>query len=161
MYGSIKEAGGITGYQESLIPFDWLTGTTDMLLFSVRRGSAVIGQVDSIFGIPIEEGDVLTTHCPAGSVLPDGTVCVGDVAGLGVQLPGIFTAAEQLGLATVRSGTGASWGVVNEAYGVDIWADDLDALDQLSVPTPGTLSLLLFGFGGLAAAARRRRGPAA
>ncbi|MEZ5975726.1 MAG: hypothetical protein R3E96_13060 [Planctomycetota bacterium] len=43
-----------------------------MLLFSVRRGSWVIGQPDSIFGIPIEEGDILTTPLPTamGGVSP-------------------------------------------------------------------------------------------
>jgi hypothetical protein len=144
----------IDGYQASIVPFDWIDGTTDMLLFSVRRGSALIGFLDSIFGVPIEEGDILTTPCPAGSVLPDGTVCAGG------SLPGIFTAAEWLGLATVRShlllGTDiASYGVINPAYGIDVWADDLDAVDQ--VPEPGTLALLMAGLGGLAGVRRRRK----
>jgi hypothetical protein len=141
---------GIPGYQVSDIPFDWLTGATDMLLFSVRRGSDVIGRLDSIFGQPIEEGDILTTPCPAGSTLPDGTICVGG------PTPGIFTAAEWLGLATVRSGTAASWGIINPAYGTDSWADDLDALDQ-KIPVPGTLALLGLGLSGFAALRRRRR----
>ncbi len=140
---------GQAGYQPSSVPFDWMGGSTDMLLFSVRRGSALIGLLDSIFGISIEEGDVLTTPCAAGSVLGSGVVCTGG------GLPGIFTAAEQLGLATVRSGVFASYGVVNPAYGADQWADDLDALDQ--VPVPGTLALLAFGFGGGLIARRRRR----
>ena len=135
---------GIDGYQESIIPFDWLTGTTDMLLYSVRRNSAIIGSLDSIFGIPIEEGDILTTPCPAGSVLPNGVVCAGGPA------PGIFTAAEWLGLATVRSGTAFSWGIINPQWGVDVWADDLNAYDQVVIPVPGTFALLLAGFGGLA-----------
>ena len=117
---------GIDGYQASVVPFDWVGGATDMLLYSVRRNSAIIGTLDSIFGIPIEEGDILTTPCPAGTVLPDGTVCAGGPA------PGIFTAAEWLGLATVRSGTGASWGVINPQYGQDVWADNLDAYDQVA-----------------------------
>ncbi len=146
---------GIAGYQASMIPFDWLTGATDMLLYSVRRNSSIIGLnpsglVDSIFGIPIEEGDILTTPCAAGATLPDGTVCVGGPA------PGIFVAAEALGLATVRGGTAASWLVPNANWqGQDVWADDLDAYDQ--VPVPGTLVLLMAGFGGLAGMGVRRR----
>jgi hypothetical protein len=121
---------GVAGYQRSVTPFDWLTGGTDMLLFSVRRNSAVIGMIDSILGLAIEEGDILTTPCPVGSVLPNGVVCKGGAT------PGIFTAAEWLGLATVRSGNGKSWGMVNPIYGQDLWADDLDALDQVVVAAP-------------------------
>ncbi len=92
-------------FQASQAPNDWLTGGTDMLLFSVRRGSAVIGMPDSIFGIPIEEGDILTTPLPAtlGGVSP---------------FPGIFVAAENLNLATVRAGFFP-------------FADDLNALDSV------------------------------
>ncbi|MFT4649003.1 MAG: hypothetical protein ACI9X4_002237 [Glaciecola sp.] len=95
-------------FQPSLTPMDWLTGSTDMLLFSVRRGSAVIGMPDSIFGIPIEEGDILTTPLPTG---------FGGVS----PFPGIFYAAERLGLGTIRSGT-----VVGSNF-----ADDLNALDSV------------------------------
>ncbi|MDA1266228.1 MAG: hypothetical protein O2816_14195 [Planctomycetota bacterium] len=92
-------------FEPSLVPYDWFGGGTDMLLFSVRRGSAVIGMPDSIFGIPIEEGDILTTPLPTflGGVSP---------------FPGLFIAAEKLGLGTVRSGTAML------PHG-----DDLDALD--------------------------------
>ncbi|MCA9001619.1 MAG: hypothetical protein KDB61_06835 [Planctomycetes bacterium] len=95
-------------FQPSLQPFDWLTGSTDMLLFSVRRGSAVIGMPDSIFGIPIEEGDILTTPLSTafGGVSP---------------FPGIFYAAERLGLGTIRSGT-----AIGSNFG-----DDLNALDSV------------------------------
>jgi hypothetical protein len=92
-------------YQPSQSPFDWLPGddgaTTDMLMFSVRRGSAVIGKIDSILGLKIEEGDILTTPLAGGPT----------------PYPGIFIAAENLGLATVRSGTAALFG------------DEVDALD--------------------------------
>jgi hypothetical protein len=40
-----------------------------MLIFSVRRGSAVIGKPDSIFGFPIEPGDLLIPPV-AGGVSP-------------------------------------------------------------------------------------------
>ncbi|HPF13475.1 MAG TPA: hypothetical protein PLJ12_04345, partial [Planctomycetota bacterium] len=93
-------------YQPSLSPYDWLGGARDMLLFSVRRGSAVIGMPDSIFGIPIEEGDILTTP-----LLP----FLGGVS----PFPGIFIAAENLGIATVRSGTAQGF-----------FGDDLTALDS-------------------------------
>jgi hypothetical protein len=80
---------GIDGYQPSQILFDWLpSGGSDMLLFSVRRGSAVIGRLDSIQGLPISEGDLLG---PPPS-------------GLTHQNPGIYVAAESMGLSTSRSG---------------------------------------------------------
>ena len=56
----------------------------DTLLFSVRRGSAVIGVLDSAFAVPIEEGDILTI--PTGPGLA----------------PAIFIGAEALGLSTAR-----------------------------------------------------------
>lgn len=92
-------------FQPSFTPLDWNGGNTDMVLFSVRRGSRVIGVPDSIFGIPIEEGDVLTT--PLGGI--PGTP------------PGIMIAAENLGLVTRRS-MGVPFG------------DDLDALDIVRRP---------------------------
>lgn len=61
-------------------------GAPDMLLFSVRRGSAVIGLTDSQFGLPIEPGDILINPATPG------------------QRPRIFIAAENLGIATARSG---------------------------------------------------------
>jgi hypothetical protein len=80
-------------FEPSQTPCDWvaplhgLVGPTDMLLFSVRRGSAVVGMPDSIFGLPIEPGDLLTTP-KAGGLSP---------------FPGIYVAAEDLGLATTRT----------------------------------------------------------
>lgn len=98
---------GSGAFEPSMQPYDWLGGGSDMVLFSVRRGSAVIGMPDSIFGIPIEEGDILTTPLPTafGGVSP---------------FPGIFIAAENIGLGTMRSGT---------AMGNT--GDDLDALDLM------------------------------
>jgi hypothetical protein len=75
-------------FQPSQNPYDWANGTHDMLLFSVRRGSLVIGQPDSIFGLPIEPGDILTAP---------QTALIGST-------PGIFIGAENLGLSTARSG---------------------------------------------------------
>jgi hypothetical protein len=92
----ILRENGAPGYQPSQHPYDWDPPAgggpaTDMLLFSVRRGSAVIGRRDSIFGLPIEPGDILTTPLPTamGGVSP---------------FPGIFIAAENLGLQTTRFG---------------------------------------------------------
>jgi hypothetical protein len=107
----------------------------DTLLFSVRRGSAVIGALDSCQATPIEEGDILTF--PFG---PPGTPC-------------IFIAAEALGLATVRSGTN-----------VLPTGDELDALDIMPhvVPAHPTwvlapLAALLLGTGLWLAQRRRQR----
>jgi len=90
-------------YQPSQEPFDWHGGATDMLLFSVRRGSTLVTSwdvVDSRLGIPIVEGDIL---CPP-------------VAGGQSPYPGIFIPAEMLGLRTWRD-----FPVLAQ--------DDLDALD--------------------------------
>lgn len=79
---------GVPGYQPPTGPFSWIgAGATDMIFFSVRRGSAVIGAPDSIFGIPIEESDVLVP--PFGGASP---------------FPGIWIAGENLGLGTLRGG---------------------------------------------------------
>ncbi len=66
--------------------FPWLYGG-DMVLFSVRRGSAVIGMPDSLSGTPICEGDILMPPVFGGTY------------------PAILIPAEALGLATLRSGT--------------------------------------------------------
>lgn len=100
---------GFPGYQPSAVPYDWIPGPgvfpTDMLLFSVRRGSPVVGLPDSFFGIPIEPGDILTTPL-AGGASP---------------FPAIFVAAEWLGLRTTRT------------HGIAI-PDELDALDSRGIP---------------------------
>lgn len=88
-------------FDPSKTPYDWGPGGADMVLFSVRRGSPVIGLPDSIFGLPICEGDILTTPLDTalGGVSP---------------FPGIFCAAENLGL---------------RGRGTGNFADDLNALD--------------------------------
>ena len=95
-------------YQPSQQPLDWLGGNTDMLLFSVRRASAVIGAPDSLWGAPIEEGDIL---CPP-------------VAGGMSPFPGIMIPAEMIGLGTVRSGTQEpNLGFADDLNALDLWAD--------------------------------------
>lgn len=89
-------------YQPITVPYGWVSGGSDMLVFSVRRGSAVIGMPDSIFGLPIEEGDLL--------IPPTATS--------GSPLPGIFIPAEALGLGTRRAGFGN-------------FGDDLTAADSI------------------------------
>jgi hypothetical protein len=89
-------------------PYSWFAAApTDMVFFSVRRGSAIIGTPDFFFGVQITEGDILMPPPAAG--LP----------------PGIWVHAETLGLCTFRPAVGptcpaAPWGVVS---------DDLNALD--------------------------------
>jgi hypothetical protein len=99
----------------------------ELILFSVRRDSAVIGVPDSLFGVPIEEGDVLTVPAFVGG------------------FPALFIAAESLGLATIRSGAAGPFG-----------SDDLDALDVKLVPEPGGLTALAPGIAMLALLYRRR-----
>ncbi len=99
----IVRENGTPGFQPSLIPNDWMGGATDMVLFSVRRGSSLIGSPDSIFGIPITEGDILTTPMVGGAS----------------NLPGIYIAAENLGLI---------------ARIIGMPNDDLDALSILRAP---------------------------
>ena len=97
---------GVAGFQKSSAPYDWTTGASDMLLFSVRRGSAIIGTPDSIFGAPIEPGDILIAPFSGQPGTP----------------PGIFFSAESLGLATTRANPILTHG------------DDLNALDIASAP---------------------------
>ncbi|MFN0009506.1 MAG: hypothetical protein ACKVXR_16530 [Planctomycetota bacterium] len=86
-------------YQPALAPYDWVDGSSDMLIFSVRRGSQVVGQSDSIFGIPIMPSDLLLPPFPGAASL------------LGPGKPGVFIAGENLGLSTSRAGGG---GLVDE-----------------------------------------------
>ena len=72
-------------YDPVLGPYSWISSGTDMLIYSVRRGSRIIGAIDSFCGVPIEEGDLLIPPPSPG------------------MTPMIFIAAEALGLATARS----------------------------------------------------------
>lgn len=101
----ILAENGVGGFQPSAVAYDWVGGATDMLLFSVRRGSAVVGAPDSRFGAPIEPGDILTMPLS----IPNG--------GNGNGNPSIFIAAEVIGLATARTD------------GV-LFGDDLSAMDK-------------------------------
>ncbi len=87
--GLILAENGTGVFEPSMLPYDWLGGATDMLLFSVRAESMLVGAPDSISLAPIEPGDVLTTPL-VGGLTP---------------FPGILYPAEMFGLGTVRSGT--------------------------------------------------------
>ncbi len=106
---------GVPGYQPSPGPFGWLgaAGGADMLLFSVRRTSFVVGMPDSMFGIPIEPGDILMPPV-AGGLSP---------------FPGIFIAAEWLGIPTTRSGAANPGNL-----------DALDTVRQAQAGTPYCMS---------------------
>ena len=109
----------------------------DPILFSVRQGSAIIGTPDSIFGAPIEAGDVLTDPAMAAKIMAE--------AGLSSPnpgLPGIIISAEQLGLLTNR--------VHQVPFG-----DDLNALDATPIPEPTTMAMLAVG--GVLSLVRRKR----
>ncbi|MBK7874186.1 MAG: hypothetical protein IPJ77_00260 [Planctomycetes bacterium] len=97
----IVHENGVPGYQKSTALYDWLPaapgGPKDMVVFSVRRGSNVIGTLDFLQNLPIEEGDLL----------------VPPPLGLATLPPGIVITAENLGLRTRRAGYAQ--------------ADDLDA----------------------------------
>ncbi len=82
----ILAENGVPGYQPSKAPYDWSPSGahTDMLLFSVRRGSDVIGRLDSLMGEPIEEGDLLVPP-PSGSNGNPGILIPGEAMGLSTQ----------------------------------------------------------------------------
>lgn len=108
----------------------WLNGASDMVLFSVREGSWVVGKPDSLSGAQIEPGDVLVPPVPGGVSAN----------------PGILIPAEALGLATRRSGNGFF-------CAGQMAADDLDGLDTTDQPQidcdgngiEDALDLVLFG----------------
>lgn len=82
----ILHENSVAGFQASSTPFDWNALSRDMLIFSVRRNSAVVGRPDSLFGAPIEPGDLLIPPV-SGGLSP---------------FPAIFVSAEALGLRTRR-----------------------------------------------------------
>lgn len=82
----IMASNGVPGFQRSPNRFGWSDPDYDMVLFSVRRGSGVIGTTDSELGLPIAEGDLLAP--PAA----------------GASAPAIVVTAESLGLWCQRTG---------------------------------------------------------
>lgn len=76
---------GIPGYQAPTALYDWQFGVSDLILFSVRRGSDIIGTPDSLQGLPIRPGDVLIPPIgggflgspPPGTFVPSGTLGLG------------------------------------------------------------------------------------
>jgi hypothetical protein len=82
---------GVPGFQPNDGPYSWLNGSTDMLLFSLRRGSPSLGQLDSLLNLPMEEGDLLGPPGPGGGA------------------PMILISGESMGLNTKRD-SGSSEG---------------------------------------------------
>lgn len=64
----LRENGNLV-YDPSTAPFDWNNGQTDMLLFSVTRRSPLAGTVDSLQGLQIAPGDVLTVTANGPGIL--------------------------------------------------------------------------------------------
>ena len=120
---------GNGAWDPTMGPYSWTAGS-DMLLYSVRRGSALIGVADALLGIGISEGDVLVPMGPGA-------------------IPGIFVPAEVLGLATLRS--------VGAAGTFQGHNDDLDALDVLQRIVPEPASIGLLGLGMAMLLGRRKR----
>ena len=93
---------GIPGFQPNDAPYSWLDGAnpTDMLLFSLRRGSPLLGQPDSLMGLPMEEGDLLGPPGPYG-VMPMILIS-GEAMGLRTQRSGNSPEGDDLSGATAR-----------------------------------------------------------
>lgn len=90
-------------YQPPANLYDWqAAGGSDLILFSVRCGSDVVGRIDPVSGRAIGEGDVLIKL--AGTPGP----------------PQVFIPAEALGLRSVEAGDTAN----DELNGLDIFDDD-------------------------------------
>ncbi len=113
-------------YEPSPGPYGWVGGGADMLLFSVRRGSAIIGMPDSFCGMPIEPGDILFPPPAAG--MP----------------PGIWIPAEALSLATFRAGVGF---INDDLDALDVTCNLPGDLNGDGVVDLIDLSMLLANFG--------------
>jgi hypothetical protein len=123
---------GVPGFQIPTAPYSWLgPNPTDMLLFSVRRGSNIIGTNDSLLTIPITEGDIL---------LP-----------LALQVPGIFIPAQVLGL------NARTPGIINDE--LDALDVELASITPPSIAIPEPSTFMLLGLGGLLLAVRRNCRP--
>ncbi|MFK8015074.1 MAG: hypothetical protein AB8G17_06505 [Gammaproteobacteria bacterium] len=90
----------------------------DWILFSVRRGSAVIGRPDSRLGLPIDAGDILSSPIPGGS-----------------PFPAIIVRAESLGLDSFRRDPLCG---ISQNMDISRGCDDLDALDTFEGATVDT-----------------------
>ena len=85
--------------------YDWNSTTgTDLILFSVRCNSNIVGRIDPVSGREIGEGDILIK-------LNNGSI-----------LPQVFIPAEALGLRSIAAGDGFN----DELNGLDIFDDDED-----------------------------------
>ena len=107
-------------YQAARYPYQWAEDNdgdgimdADMLLFSVRRGSPIIGVLDSQFGLPIEPGDLLMP--------PVDSSGLSLLAGPGA--PGVFVAAEAMGLRTARGGASEADDLNSADVGDDAFYD--------------------------------------
>ena len=90
---------GQPGYQMPPGPFQWAGPAYDMVIFSVRRGSSIIGIPDSALGLPITEGDLLTAPGPMGG--PPAIVVTAESLGLRADRGGAPGASDDLDAATV------------------------------------------------------------
>jgi len=92
----------------------------DTLLFSVRRGSAIVGTADSLLGVAIEPGDVLTVPTSVGLT------------------PAIIIPAERMGLLTART-NGVTYG--DELDALDASFVPEPGTMQMLLPGIGLLAL--------------------
>jgi hypothetical protein len=90
---------GQPGYQMPPRPFEWSSQAHDMVIFSVRRGSAIIGTPDSALGLPITEGDLLTAPGHTGG--PPAIVATAESLGLRADRGGDPRGSDELDAATV------------------------------------------------------------
>ncbi|WP_145200043.1 hypothetical protein [Planctomycetes bacterium Poly30] len=94
---------GQPGYQAPASLYDWDgVGGSDLILFSLRCGSATVGMTDPVTNREIGEGDIL--------------IKLAGTSGL----PQVFLPAESLGLRSLAAGDTAN----DELNGLDIFDDD-------------------------------------